>query len=74
MLKEADFIGRKATLKGKHPHAGYTGTIVRFGDTALGRYPVVEFDEDGGRFGERACFIMSPDDAEIHGMVRKGTR
>jgi hypothetical protein len=62
-VSEEELIGARVLLKGDHPWAGHSGTVVRFGNTILGRYPVVRLDDrDDVPYG-RECFVMKAEHA-----------
>ena len=57
---ETEYDGQRIRLKGKHPHAGETGTILGAEKTIAGTGYLIQLDNAG------KCFVFNPDaEAEL---------
>lgn len=60
--KAKQFIGKRVTITGDHPHKGRRGVIKSLDRTAVGWGFLVEFDDNGGEGigGEDGCYVFEP--------------
>lgn len=67
-------IGKRFRLTGDHPYAGCHGEIVRIGDTAFGKRPVLKLDSEFAILkGVSECCIMNSRQAAKELRAKKKT-
>ena len=53
-----DLIGKRFMLVGNHPFKGYAGKIVRIGETALGKRPIMKLDGVVHGISGYECYVI----------------